>query len=121
MTVWRRYSDFEWLHKRLSTVYPAAIIPLFPEKRCVQTFRACLPVPRARVCTRSFAHEPPPPSTHPELPAACHAPLSNPVRRGCSVMGNNDDTFVVQRMKSLEAYMDKVRASCVYTRNHGGG
>jgi len=35
MTVWRRYSDFEWLHKRLSTVYPAAIIPLFPEKRCV--------------------------------------------------------------------------------------
>ena len=31
--MWRRYSDFEWLHKRLSTVYPAAIIPIFPEKR----------------------------------------------------------------------------------------
>lgn len=35
LAVWRRFSDFEWLHKRLSTVFPAAIIPLFPEKRMV--------------------------------------------------------------------------------------
>lgn len=33
MGVWRRYSDFEWLHSRLSVTFPAAIIPLFPEKR----------------------------------------------------------------------------------------
>jgi hypothetical protein len=33
MSVWRRFSDFEWLHKRLSTTFPAAIIPVFPEKR----------------------------------------------------------------------------------------
>jgi hypothetical protein len=35
MSVWRRFSDFEWLHKRLSTCFPAAIIPLFPAKRLV--------------------------------------------------------------------------------------
>jgi hypothetical protein len=35
MSVWRRFSDFEWLHRRLSTVYPAAMIPLFPAKRLV--------------------------------------------------------------------------------------
>lgn len=33
MSVWRRYSDFEWLHRRISTNYPAAMIPLFPEKK----------------------------------------------------------------------------------------
>jgi PX domain len=35
MSVWRRYSDFEWLHKRISTTYPAAMIPLFPEKKLI--------------------------------------------------------------------------------------
>lgn len=35
MLVWRRFSDFEWLHKRISTTFPAAIIPLFPAKRLV--------------------------------------------------------------------------------------
>jgi hypothetical protein len=35
MSVWRRFSDFEWLHKRLSITYPSAIIPLFPAKRLV--------------------------------------------------------------------------------------
>jgi len=35
MTVWRRFSDFEWLNTRLSTKFPATIIPLFPEKRLV--------------------------------------------------------------------------------------
>jgi len=35
MSVWRRFSDFEWLHKRLSICFPAAIIPLFPAKRIV--------------------------------------------------------------------------------------
>lgn len=33
MNVWRRFSDFEWLHTRLTVTFPAAIIPLFPEKR----------------------------------------------------------------------------------------
>lgn len=35
MSVWRRYSDFEWLHSRLTITFPAAMIPLFPEKRVV--------------------------------------------------------------------------------------
>jgi hypothetical protein len=35
MVVWRRFSDFEWLNTRLSTKFPATIIPLFPEKRLV--------------------------------------------------------------------------------------
>lgn len=35
MSVWRRYSDFEWLHGRLTLTFPAAMIPLFPEKRVV--------------------------------------------------------------------------------------
>lgn len=35
MSVWRRFSDFEWLHKRLSVTFPSAIIPLFPGKRLV--------------------------------------------------------------------------------------
>ncbi len=35
MVVWRRFSDFEWLNGRLSTKFPATIIPLFPEKRLV--------------------------------------------------------------------------------------
>ena len=33
--MWRRFSDFEWLHKRLSLCFPAAVIPLFPAKRVV--------------------------------------------------------------------------------------
>lgn len=35
MVVWRRFSDFEWLNTRLSTKFPATIIPLFPTKRIV--------------------------------------------------------------------------------------
>jgi len=35
MVVWRRFSDFEWLNTRLSTKFPATIIPLFPTKRLV--------------------------------------------------------------------------------------
>jgi hypothetical protein len=35
MSVWRRFSDFEWLHERISTVFPATVIPMFPEKRVV--------------------------------------------------------------------------------------
>jgi len=35
MVVWRRFSDFEWLNTRLSTKFPATIIPLFPAKRLV--------------------------------------------------------------------------------------
>ena len=42
-------------------------------------------------------------------PTPASGSLSTPLR--CSVVGNNDDTFVMQRMKSLEAYMDKVRAA----------
>jgi hypothetical protein len=37
ISVWRRYSDFEWLHERLSLVYPSAIIPIFPAKRILNS------------------------------------------------------------------------------------
>jgi hypothetical protein len=33
--VLRRYSEFEWLHHRISRTFPSAIIPLFPSKKAV--------------------------------------------------------------------------------------
>lgn len=107
MTVWRRFSDFEWLHKRVSTVYPAAIIPLFPEKRCVCGAAGLSTVGHARAdvirhgarfsSLRLHAHPPTPIPTLPLYPSLLR-----------SVVGNSDDAFILARMRGLEGYMDKL-------------
>jgi hypothetical protein len=79
MTVWRRFSDFEWLHHRLSLTYPAAIIPIFPEKRMVGNTV----------------------STHAEQPTTFKSEL-------LQHDGLQDDSFVSQRMSALENYMNKI-------------
>ena len=56
MAVWRRFSDFEWLNRRLALTFPAAIIPIFPEKRLVGSSDAAITAERA-VALEAYANK----------------------------------------------------------------
>lgn len=62
-SVIRRYSDFEWLGKRLQSAFPGAIVPPIPSKALVGRFEASFVETRRRALERFLMRV----AGHPEL------------------------------------------------------
>lgn len=62
-SVTRRYSDFVWLSKELSSIFPGCILPALPEKQAVGRFSTEFVESRQRGLERFLQRV----ATHPEL------------------------------------------------------